>query len=96
MVHPPPPISDRFLFIYFGRFSMDGYGGIVSKTFRSFPKFVKPFQNKILILQPLLLLDRTVAGNLGILPYQIKCMEYGWNPNAHAPKIWTVISNKLL
>ena len=39
------------------------------------------------MLQPLLLLNQYVVGNVEIYPYQIKLMEYYWNPNDPASKI---------
>ena len=96
VVHSPPPLADWVLFIAFGRFSMDGSIGRVAQSCRPIQKFFDHFHHKILLLQPLLLLNQAVVGNVGIHSYQIKYMEHDWHPNAPAPKRMTVISNQLV
>ena len=54
----PPPLADRVLFVYFSRFFMGGSGGRVSQSCRYFQKFFDHCHNKILMLQPLLLLNQ--------------------------------------
>ena len=94
VVHPPPPLVDRFLLFYFGRFYMYGSGGRVSQNWQYFQTFVEHCHYKIFLLQPLLILNQAVVGNLVIHPYQIKCMEHGWHQNTPAPKIMMAIINQ--
>ena len=77
MFRSPTPIVDMFLFallIAFVFFSLDGYDVRVAQSCQYSQNFVNNFHHKILLLQPLLLLNQAVVGNLCIQPDQIKCM----------------------
>ena len=67
-----------------------------SSKFSIFPKVCRPLPAQILLIQPLILLNHYVVGNVGIHPYQIKCMEHYWNSNVPVLKIMAVISNQLV
>ena len=93
---PPPPPADRVLFIAFGRFSMDLSGGRVAQICRYFQKFIYHLKHKILVIQPLIILNQDVVCNAFIQPYQIIFMEHDWHKNMSALKRMTVISNQLV
>ena len=96
VVHYSTPFADRVVFIYFSRSFMDGSSERVVKSCQYFQKFVNHCHLKNLLLQHLLLINQAIVGNPVIHPYQIKCMEYYWNTNAHAPNRMTEISNQLV
>ena len=75
---------------------MNIYGGRVSQSCLSFQNFVDNLQQKIILLQPLLLLNYAVVGNVDIQPYQIKYMGHVWHPTKSAPKRMTRIINQLV
>ena len=75
VVHPPPPLADRVLFVDFSHFFMDRSGGRVAQSCQYFQKFVNHCHNKILLIKPLLLLNQDVVGDVGIQPYQIKYIK---------------------
>ena len=75
---------------------MNIYGGRVAQSCLSFQNFVDNLQQKIILLQPLLLLNYTVVGNVDIQPYQIKYMGHVWHPTEYAPKRMTRIINQLV
>ena len=96
VVQPPPPITDRLLFINFGEIFMDGSGGRVAQSFQSFQKIVNHCQHKILLIQTLLLLKQASVCNMGIHHYQIKYMEHDCHPNVPDPNRMIVIINQLV
>ena len=75
---------------------MNIYGGRVAQSCLSFQNVVDNLRQKIIILQPLLLLNYAVVGNLDIQPYQIKYMGHVWHPTESAPKRMTRIINQLV
>ena len=71
-------------------------GEIVAQSFQCLLKNFDPCQHKILLIQPLLLLDQYVVGNVIIHPCKINCMEHGWNPIFPELKITMEIINQLV
>ena len=96
LVHPPPPLMDSVLLIYFRRNFIDRYGVIVGKSCHSFQNSFDHCHKKTLLFQPLLLLNQAILYYIGIHPHKLKCMEYNLNPNIPALKRMGVISNQMV
>ena len=96
VVQPTHPLLDSTPFITFSCFSMEGSDGRVDQTCQYLNKFVEHFQHKIFLLQHLLLPKQALLGNIGIIPYQIKCMEHNCHTNVPAPKKMMVTRNQQL
>ena len=73
---------------------MDVSGGRVAQSCQYFQKFVDHYPHKILLLQPLLLPNQAISGNVDIQTHQSKCIEHDWKPNVPVQKIIRTISNQ--